>query len=523
MKAVTWKCLTPEQCKLFNVPEELKKLVGIADYRKVEGGDLYLLKPKADYRDEYVEMMIQKLGPAVLPSQIVQIKSEPNVLDIYDNGVAYLVSAPENSQVVKMVRHLHDFTREEILHPNLIEHYFIRNASKLGPFREWKEGTTFSIMQFGKEIFYSTKSRLDSSRSRPVQDQSCPFIKDTILEAFQHAGVDPVSIASPGKCHSFVLRYKWNQLTHNELIENPVVIHIGSYDYSGDYKPIECEFDRIPRSPVLSIEQAVAIVRKGGIVMTCDPFRNIKIMSEETASLYQCLSRASNSPLVEYFTLYSQDRAKAEKLITMLPKQSSDKIAAFLADLPVNLEKVVKYIYDCVQLQVLFTKKIASEKKEKVNVDSDEDVQEEQKKKAYIPMVRDDKNIKNVMRALTTAYYATRSSNKTKKGDKYYWGGSQQEEEVNEKEFIRSHIENLRVTDGNVFYCLIRDCLKYAKQEEIRKERVAGSNLGSTIAGSLTIITEEEKDKMRKKGKKEVKQDPKTWIDAVEDAEKEEK
>jgi hypothetical protein len=525
MKAITWKCLTPEQCKLFNVPEELRKLIGIADYRKVEGGDLYLLKPKADYRDEYIDMMLQKLGPAVLPAQIVQIKSEPNILDIYDNGVAYLVSGPENSQVAKMVRHLHDFTREEILHPNLIEHYFTK--TKLGPFREWKEGTTFSIMRFGNEIFYSTKSRLDSSRSRPVQDQNCPFIKDSIIEAFQHAKVDPASIAFPGKCHSFVLRYKWNQLTHSEVIEHPVIMHIGSYDYSGEYKPIEDEIEGVLQSPVLSTEEAIEIVRKGGIVMTCHPFKNIKIMSEETASLYQCLSRASNSPLVEYFTLYAQNRAKAEKLITMLPKQSSDKITSFLAELPVNLEKVVKYVYDCVQLQVLLTKKIASEKKEKANADSEEDVQEEQKKKAYHPMVRDDKNIKNVIRALTTAYYATRSnSSKTKKGDKYYWGGSQQEEEINEKEFIRSYIEKLRITDGNIFYCLIRDCLKYAKQEEIRRERVGGvggANLGSTIAGSLTIITEEEKDKMKKKGKKEVKEDPKSWIDVVEDAEKEEK
>lgn len=444
--------LSPAQALSFGIPEELAKFAEIVDQQEFDvpvKTKLVIVRTIPDWRDLYIKHLIQKDSKGVATAeQIARLKKKHCILDTFDGGIVYQIFDDE-SKKPRMIRRTFDYPREESIAKSLVEKYFQKRD--FGNLYEWLEATILSVFTINGKTFFSTRSKIDCSRSKSCQDVNCPTMLKIFENACENHGINIDAFKTEGVCHVLILRDPWNQITNTGL-EKSTLIHHASYDFSeeGVYKQVEKKFEGIPSRTNLTKERAIEIIQKGGIVVEDGDFANMKIMSQDTASLYETLKSGSISPILEYFKLLSTNNEKAAEFLSIVNPYSKQKIEQYLQDETVLRDNVIEYLYWRLILKLTNPDE---DKKQKVN-----------------------KRIDSALKFVMISYASAKDAEKGKKGKqkkKFLWGGTTKTEELNQKNSFMDYLMKLRNENGGEYYCLLRDCKVEQKSEKVRQEKRA--------------------------------------------------
>lgn len=472
MKRNTKKTLSPAEAKIFGLSEDLAQFAEISDRQDTEAGSLVVVKTVNDYKNLYVQYCIANEPTKFsTPTRIAQLEQKPCELDSFDGGIVYLMSPYKDT--AKIICKTFDSPKEESIAPALIDKRFAEMDD--GSFYAWGEGTIIRIFTLNGQTYYSTRSKLDCSRSKCLQEPNCPTIKRMFDQHCTNNGIKHEIFETEGETHVFLLRDPWNQITRTG-VEKSELIHLASYNFAGDYTECESSFDKVQEKKKLTSDEAKELVRSGGIVLRADGcFVNTKIMSVDTFTLYQTLRMASIAPVLEYYKLLSKDSEVAARMLATINKFCKEKIEIALENESEFVERTVDWLYWRLQLRV--------------------------KNKEVESLQKTDKRMDNAMKAVTIAFATAKDEFHGQKGNykkKFIWGGNASAQEQNSRNVLREHIMELKQNDGNAFYCLMRDCKKAKQAEDHRQEKLKGN----APVGGVLIATEEELKQKKKNNKK---------------------
>jgi hypothetical protein len=515
--------LTENLLTLFSIPKNLASLVEIADSRTRPGESepyLVLVRTKRNYRDIWIKAILRE-DPSwgETPAKLRALQESGCPVDIYDSGIIFQLytvhivqeDGEHPMQLARIVCRTDDYPQQQIVDVANLDSFFAPNTD----LREWIEGTVVRVFTLHgeqghePEVFYGTRGKIDCYRSRCVQRQDCPTIKEMFNEAFAASGLDPKIFEKPGHCFAFIVVNEWNQLRVRQgvtLQVKPKLVLFRAYQFNGLYDFVsdgenevynlteglyqeldepeikELIGDMSIHLPKLQPDQACEIIRKGGVVITSGAHQNAKFMTSETATEYSWLQKYP-SPVMTYFELRGQDLSyktnDAEHYRSILGGWMKELVEDAIAKRDQDFALAVNYILD---RHILSVKSPDNEKR-----------------------LATHKGVTYVLIAIRNQYYkdkkawynAQQETEKSKIGRRrnFIWGGNYNNGNLLARKVIQRTLEALEQNDGLMFFSVLNKCKKFKASEDYNKNNLKESvkNVIENIGSSLKIEQSEEK------------------------------
>lgn len=474
----------------IDIPEEDKNLLEIVD----TNGNLFLVKTKVGYRTTVIERAIQRESSTpVTPERMSELESQTYPLDKYDSGILYYV---EETNVVVLgqkalkltpVRQSDFFPHEQRMTSRVLPMYFEMFHESLGQLRQWYEGTVIFVTCFPETYDVTTtngdhlKYLVSSRRRMDCTNGTVPDAKSGSLTFFQmlKEGLPrPIEdFAQPGHTYMFCVIHPNNQMLNDPKGVEPRVIHLRTYRFDSPegYMLLDEKLEGFECTKPLTLQQAILIIRSGGVVMTDRPNNcNIKLMLQETGTKYDMLQTPSNNILMTWYDIKYQRPADLPTFMSILHGDRLEKVQQEEQDEDQIFQATTEYLFQRNKLKVSSPK--------------------------VHDLMETHPQIKACLWQLKAAYVQDKSvfdRMHTGAHKRFILGGSHKAAERITRERIEKFLTELRGVSGHTYYQLTRKIRRFEKKNIKRQEYAAANGGVAYASGGVTWTTEEEKEKAK--------------------------